>query len=73
MGLFGRLWTGIKKSVTGTANFIKTGVAELKKVRWPSRQELFSYTLVVLVTVTAVTLFFTVIDLGIAKLVEQIT
>ncbi|SMO79855.1 preprotein translocase subunit SecE [Melghirimyces algeriensis] len=73
MGFLGRLGTGIKKSVTGTANFIRTGVAELKKVRWPTRQELFSYTLVVLLTVTFVTLFFTVIDLGIVKLIEQIT
>ncbi|PTX58160.1 preprotein translocase subunit SecE [Melghirimyces profundicolus] len=73
MGFLGRIGSGIKRSVTGTANFISTGVAELKKVRWPSRQELFKYTLVVLITVIFVTLFTVIIDLGIANLVERIT
>ncbi|OYD06552.1 preprotein translocase subunit SecE [Paludifilum halophilum] len=73
MGFLGRIGTGVKKSVSGTTNFFKTGVAELKKVRWPNRQELISYTLVVLVTVTLITLFFFVIDFGIYELVQLIT
>ncbi|EGK09713.1 preprotein translocase subunit SecE [Kroppenstedtia eburnea] len=72
MGFLGRLGTGIKRSVTGTVDFFKTGVAELKKVRWPTRQELIKYTLVVVVTVILVTLFTLLIDMGIASLIEQI-
>ncbi|MFC4075432.1 preprotein translocase subunit SecE [Salinithrix halophila] len=72
MGFLGRLGTGIKRSVTGTASFIQSGVAELKKVRWPSRQELVNYTLVVLVTVFFVTLFIFVVDLGMYELVKMI-
>nr|WP_246628370.1 preprotein translocase subunit SecE [Paenibacillus oenotherae] len=47
-------------------------VAELKKVRWPSRKELTSYTLVVLFTIIVVTIYFWVLDIGISELVELI-
>ncbi|MFD1428238.1 preprotein translocase subunit SecE [Kroppenstedtia sanguinis] len=73
MGFLGRLGTGIKRSVTGIIDFFKTGVAELKKVRWPTRQEMIKFTLVVIVTVVLVTLFILLIDLGIATLIEQIS
>ncbi|MGI6126480.1 MAG: preprotein translocase subunit SecE [Planifilum sp.] len=73
MGFIGRLGIGIKKSFTGIIDFFKGSVTELKKVRWPNRKELISYTTIVVVTVTLLTLFFTVIDLGIAKLVDLIT
>ena len=36
--------------------FLREVRAELKKVAWPSRQEVFTYTVVVLVSVTFVTL-----------------
>jgi preprotein translocase subunit SecE len=38
------------------ARFLREVRAELKKVAWPSRQEVFTYTVVVLVSVTFVTL-----------------
>lgn len=44
----------------------------MKKVRWPNRKELTSYTIVVLITVTLLALFFYVIDLGISRLIELI-
>jgi len=37
--------------------FLREVRAELKKVAWPSRQEVFTYTVVVLVSVTFITLF----------------
>ncbi|GAA5345846.1 preprotein translocase subunit SecE [Planifilum fimeticola] len=73
MGFIGRLGIGIRKSFTGIIDFFKGSVTELKKVRWPNRKELTSYTAVVVITVALLTLFFTVIDLGIAKLVDLIT
>lgn len=73
MGFIGRLGIGIRKSFTGIIDFFKGSVTELKKVRWPNRKELTSYTAVVVITVALLTLFFTVIDLGIAKLVDMIT
>ena len=73
MGFIGRLGIGIRKSFTGIIDFFKGSVTELKKVRWPNRKELTSYTAVVVITVALLALFFTVIDLGIAKLVDLIT
>ncbi|MBN6187449.1 preprotein translocase subunit SecE [Aneurinibacillus sp. BA2021] len=52
--------------------FVKEAWTELKKVTWPTRKELFSYTTVVLVTVTLIAIFFAIIDLGISQLLELI-
>jgi preprotein translocase subunit SecE len=37
--------------VEGTKRFFRSVAAELKKVNWPSRKELTTYTIVVIVTV----------------------
>ena len=39
-----------KRERTPPRQFLKEVVAELRKVAWPSRQEVFSYSLVVLVS-----------------------
>ncbi|OPA73152.1 preprotein translocase subunit SecE [Paenibacillus selenitireducens] len=53
-------------------SYISESWAELKKVRWPSRKELTSYTLVVVFTVVLMTIYFWVLDIGISSLVEAI-
>jgi preprotein translocase subunit SecE len=63
---------GIRKSVSGTTGFFRGSVQELKKVRWPNRQEMVNYTLVVLLTVLVLSIFFFVIDSGILQLVNLI-
>jgi preprotein translocase subunit SecE len=45
---------------------------EMRKVSWPKRKELTSYTITVLATVTFVAVFFAVIDLGISELIRLI-
>ncbi|MFC5653008.1 preprotein translocase subunit SecE [Paenibacillus solisilvae] len=62
----------LKQSFGSTFSFFTDSFAELKKVRWPSRKELTSYTLVVLITIIAVTIYFWVLDIGISALVELI-
>ncbi|MCM3635704.1 MULTISPECIES: preprotein translocase subunit SecE [Paenibacillus] len=62
----------VKQSFSTTFSFFADSWAELKKVRWPSRKELTSYTLVVLVTVIAVTIYFWILDIGISALVDLI-
>ncbi|WP_238594669.1 preprotein translocase subunit SecE [Caenibacillus caldisaponilyticus] len=59
----------LKKS----SQFFRNVVIEMKKVRWPTRQELISYTVTVLVTVAFLVIFFGVIDLGISQLLRLIT
>lgn len=45
---------------------------EMRKVSWPKRKELTSYTLTVLATVAFFAVFFAVIDLGISELIRII-
>ena len=46
-----------KRKRTGARQFLKEVRQELTKVDWPSRRELISYSIVVLVTVTVLTAF----------------
>ncbi|MNG07545.1 preprotein translocase subunit SecE [compost metagenome] len=62
----------MKQGFGTTFSFFADSWAELKKVKWPSRKELTSYTIVVLVTIILVTVYFWVLDIGISELVELI-
>jgi preprotein translocase subunit SecE len=44
--------------------FLREVRAELKKVVWPNRKELSTYTVVVIVTVAIVAVFISLVDLG---------
>ncbi|MFA8438936.1 preprotein translocase subunit SecE [Pueribacillus sp. YX66] len=55
------------------SQFFKNVASEMKKVRWPTKQELVKYTITVVVTVAFVTLFFVVVDFGISSLLKLIT
>ncbi len=46
--------------------------SELRKVVWPTRQELVTYTLVVLVTVAVVALFLGVVDIAVSEFLTLI-
>lgn len=62
----------MKQSFGNTFTYFSESFAELRKVKWPSRKELTSYTLVVLFTVVFVTLYFVVLDLGISNIIRAI-
>jgi preprotein translocase subunit SecE len=62
----------MKQSFGSFFSFFNDSWNELKKVRWPSRKELTSYTIVVMVTVLLVTLYFWLLDIGISSLVDLI-
>ena len=47
---------------TGARQFLKEVRQELSKVDWPTRRELVSYSIVVLVTVTVLTAFVFALD-----------
>lgn len=53
----------------GFGLFLREVVAELRKVVYPTRQELITYTAVVMVFVLVVMLFVSAIDFGTAKLI----
>ncbi|WAA12379.1 preprotein translocase subunit SecE [Fervidibacillus halotolerans] len=52
--------------------FFHNVAEEMRKVRWPHRKELVKYTITVVSTVVFFILFFTLIDLGITKIIEII-
>lgn len=60
----------MKRGFGSTFSFFSDSWSELKKVKWPSRKELISYTLVVLVTCTFMTIYFWLIDLGLSEILR---
>ena len=49
--------------------FFREVKVETKKVVYPSREELISSTWVVIITVTVISMFLGIVDLGLTKLV----
>lgn len=62
----------LKQNFGATFSFFGEAFAELKKVKWPNRKELTSYTIVVLVVCIFVTVYFYVLDLGISNVIRAI-
>ncbi|MFW6266065.1 MAG: preprotein translocase subunit SecE [Halanaerobiales bacterium] len=52
--------------------FLRQVKQELKKVHWPNRNELSSYTLVVVITVTVLIALIGVIDLGLSNIITPL-
>lgn len=57
---------------TSPATFYRQVVAELRKVVWPSQQQLITYFVVVLVFVVVLTAIVSLLDLAFGKLVFAI-
>ena len=60
------------KKRTGVRQFLKEVRQELRKVAWPTRRELVSYTIVVLVTVVVMTSFVFGLDFVFTKLIFNV-
>ena len=52
--------------------FFKGVKAEMEKTSWPTKDELFKYTVIVVGTVIFFLAFFYALDLGITRLIEMI-
>ncbi|MCK8816221.1 preprotein translocase subunit SecE [Natroniella sulfidigena] len=62
-----------KKSATEKLKkFLREVKAELRKVNWPSKQELVSYTMVVIATVILISIFIGGVDLLFSSLIRPI-
>ncbi|WP_445492887.1 preprotein translocase subunit SecE [Niallia sp. 03133] len=55
-----------------TVNFFREVGRELRKVSWPNKKELTTYTITVIATVTFFAVFFALVDMGISKLIRLI-
>lgn len=60
------------KQRTSPATFYRQVVAELRKVVWPTQQQLVTYFIVVLVFVVIVMTIVSLLDIGFGKLVFEI-
>jgi preprotein translocase subunit SecE len=63
---------GDDRGRTGPATFLRQVIAELRKVVWPTQQQLITYFFVVLVFVTVVMALVSVLDLAFGKLVFEL-
>jgi preprotein translocase subunit SecE len=53
------------------ARFVRESVSEMRKVLWPSRSELVTYSIVVIIFVVIMVALVAGLDIGFAKLVLQ--
>ena len=53
-------------------SFFKGVKSEMEKTSWPTKEELFKYTIIVVSTVVFFLAFFYVLDLGIGRVIELI-
>lgn len=61
-----------RRERTSIAQFLREVRLELRRVNWPSRREVASYSLVVLVSVTLLTLFVALVDQAFGQLVLRV-
>ena len=64
--------TAIQGNTARWKKFLREVKAELKKVIWPSKNELISYTGVVFVSVTAVAILIWIIDTALNQILTMI-
>jgi len=62
----------IKRLPSRIAKFLKDVVRELKRVTWPTRKALLTYTIVVIVTIVIFAVILGVFDFGFIQLLDLI-
>ncbi|MEG0766148.1 MAG: preprotein translocase subunit SecE [Clostridia bacterium] len=65
-----RFWNGCKALPKRMWNSIQNTVSELKKVTWPSKQDLINYTTVVVVFMVLMAVVVGLLDMGASGLVS---
>ncbi len=63
---------GPGRYITKSIQFLRESRTELKKVKWPTRKELFASTAVVIFLVLVVALFLGIVDFGLIKIIKNI-
>lgn len=63
---------GLGEKITQLRDFFEESKVELKKVTWPSRKETISTSVAVIVLTIVMSLFLSVVDYGLSKIVSYI-
>jgi len=64
--------TGKEKKLKKIFNFLKESRAELKKVNWPSKEEVFTSTRVVIISILVIAAVIAIIDYAIKTVIFSI-
>ncbi|KQY57683.1 MULTISPECIES: preprotein translocase subunit SecE [unclassified Nocardioides] len=64
--------SGDENERTGPVTFVRQAIAELRKVVWPTQEQLVTYFIVVMVFVIALMTLVSLLDLGFGKLIFEI-
>ena len=59
--------------LTKTRNFIAGTLDELQKCKWPTRDELFHSTIVVIAAIVSITVFVACVDFASQKIIRILT
>ena len=59
--------------LTKTRKFVTGTLDELQKCKWPSREELFHSTIVVITAIAAITVFVACVDFASQKIIRILT
>ncbi|MBM7650371.1 preprotein translocase subunit SecE [Bacillus ectoiniformans] len=59
--------------MSSITQFFRNVGTEMRKVSWPKRKELTSYTVTVITTVVLLAIFFLIVDEGISALIRWVT
>ena len=62
-----------KPKKAGLIKFFKETKAELKKVSWPTKEQLFNNTLIIVVFIAIATIILSILDVGFTWLFSLIT
>jgi preprotein translocase subunit SecE len=63
--------SGRGRQEPGVVRFLRQTYEELRKVSWPTPQELYRYTLIVIVTVIVIGAFIGAVDWGLEQLAKK--
>lgn len=58
--------------MSAIVNFFRNVASEMRKVSWPTRKELVTYTVTVIITVILFAVFFMLVDFGIEQIIKLV-
>ena len=62
----------IREKIRTIVTYIRESKEELKKVTWPSREEVTSFTIVVVVTLLVISFFLWAVDSGLMYFIQAV-
>ncbi len=68
----GSIYMNLTQSLQKIVAYVRESKEELRKVTWPSRDEVTSFTIVVVVTIIIISLFLWLVDSGLMIIINSV-